>query len=161
MRTGHGYSSLRKSRSAAEGYTYLVTTRAVRQRSLTAPPEIPDIICRNLLWIRDHHRMALHAFVLMPDHRHIVITPQHDETLARIMHTVKSYSAQRVNAALGVSGPLWQDGYHERGVRGQRVMRAMVEYVEGNPVRAGLVNCPGQWPYSSANDDYSDLMDEW
>ena len=161
MRPGHGYSALRKQRTTASGYTYLVTSRAAAGRTLTSLAPVPEIICSNLLWLRDQGRMALQAFVLMPDHLHLIITPSDDQSLAQITHVVKGFSAQRVNSALGIGGSLWKAGYHERGIRDREAMRAAIEYVEENPVRAGLAVQPEQWPYSSANESFWALMDVW
>ncbi len=139
----------------------MVTTRAAIARVLTIPREVPDIICQNLLWIRDQGSMALHAFVLMPDHLHLIVTPCSGRTLAQIMHTVKGFSAQRVNSRLGTTGAMWQVGYHEQGIRGREALHAAIQYVEQNPLEANLVDRAEQWSYSSASENYRDSMDSW
>ncbi len=161
MRQGHGYSALRKGRTGAVGYTYLVTTRATPNRSLAKPPEVAKGICDTLLWIRDQGRLALHGFVVMPDHIHLIITPSHSQTLSKVMHLLKSYSAQESNAILGLKDSMWQAGFHEQALRTGDAMQHAVEYVARNPVDAGLVAKAQDWPYSSAHEGYSGLMDAW
>lgn len=161
MRQGHGYSALRKGRAAAIGYTYLVTTRATPNRSLARPPEVAKGICDTLLWIRDQGRLALHSFVVMPDHIHLIITPSNSQTLSKVMHSFKSYSAQEANATLRLKDSMWQAGFYEQAIRTRDAMQHAVEYVARNPVEAGLVAKAQDWPYSSAHENYCSLMDGW
>jgi REP element-mobilizing transposase RayT len=61
------------------------------------------------------------------------------------MHTLKSYTAKRL-AQTGVIAPVWQNGYHDHGLRNDEDYRARVRYVMQNPVRAGLVNRIEEFP---------------
>jgi len=143
------------------GYTYLVTTKAAPKRNLTNPLQIAEGICDTLLWLRAGGRMALHAFVVMPDHIHVIITPGHDHTLPNFMHSLKGFTVHRWNPRLNLKGPMWQPGYHEESIRSRQTMEDAIGYVEHNPVEAGLVDKAEEWPYSSANEHYRELMDTW
>jgi putative DNA methylase len=65
-------------------------------------------------------------------------------------HHRKSYTAKEANRILGRTGRFWQPEYFDRVVRGIQQLRNAVEYVHGNPVKAGLVHDPLAWQFSSA-----------
>jgi hypothetical protein len=66
------------------------------------------------------------------------------------MHSVKLYSARHCNKLLGTRGAFWQDESYDHCVFDFEELGRVVEYVEKNPVRAGLVRIPEEWPFSSA-----------
>ena len=91
----------------------------------------------------------LHAFVVMPNHVHVLLTPR--EELQRVTRWIKGVSARRANQLLGRTGrPFWQDESFDHWVRNHWELARIRRYIEQNPVHAGLVQSPGQWPYSSA-----------
>jgi REP element-mobilizing transposase RayT len=93
---------------------------------------------------------VLHAWVIMPNHVHVVMEPRH--VLPRIMYWLKGRTARRANRILGRSGlPFWQDKSFDHWIRTAEEMEALISYVEHNPVHAGLVENGAEWPWSSAN----------
>jgi putative DNA methylase len=93
-------------------------------------------------------RFQLHAFVIMPNHAHMLVTPR--VPLPELTRTVKSYSAKQANQILGLTGqPFWQEESYDHLVRNQREFERIKLYVENNPVRAGLVCQPEDYPWSS------------
>ena len=92
----------------------------------------------------------LHAWVVMPNHVHLVATIYPDQSLSKIVHSWKSHAAHRIRKMIGVSGRIWQPEYWDRFIRDERHFASAVAYVEGNPVAAGLAGQPEDWPYSSA-----------
>ena len=72
--------------------------------------------------------------------------------LAEIMHSLKSYTANRCNRILGRTGPFWQDESYDHWVRDEDELVRVIEYVENNPVKAGLVTDPAEFVFSSAYD---------
>ena len=91
----------------------------------------------------------LHAWVVMPNHVHLLVTPS--VRLPEVTRGLKGATARRVNQALGLSGALWQDETFDRLVRNTGEFNRIVGYIEQNPVSAGLVSAPGQYPWSSAS----------
>jgi len=85
----------------------------------------------------------------MPDHVHLVLTPLVDEQgevpVHQIMQAIKSTSAHRVNKYLGRKGQLWQNESFDRAMREIDNVRGKIEYILGNPVRAGLVSNPYEY----------------
>jgi REP element-mobilizing transposase RayT len=93
----------------------------------------------------------LHAYVVMPDHLHLVATLPIGGSLGRVVQLIKGRFAWRYNRASGTTGKVWQGRYHERGLRSDREYQAAVEYVHNNPVAAGLVEEVGEYLWSSAS----------
>jgi len=91
----------------------------------------------------------LHAYVVMANHIHLLITP-HVE-LAKLTHSLKRFTAREANRLLGLTGTFfWQDESYDRLVRDPSEFERIRRYIENNPVRAGLVVTPEDYPWSSA-----------
>jgi Rad3-related DNA helicase/REP element-mobilizing transposase RayT len=86
----------------------------------------------------DGHRYDLLAWCVMPNHVHVVLRPLAASDLAKIMHSIKSFSAKRANALLNRSGAFWQSEYYDHLVRDEDDLLNQVEYCWTNPERAGL-----------------------
>ncbi len=110
-------------------------------------------------------RYDLLAYVVMPSHIHWIFRPlpKWCEEIAadrmdartpreRIMHSLKRFTGNECNRLLARTGPFWQDESYEHCVRNEDELLRIIEYVEMNPVKAGLVDEPAKWLYSSAVD---------
>jgi REP element-mobilizing transposase RayT len=91
----------------------------------------------------------LFAWVIMPNHVHILILPISDPQ--EITHFVKGRSAREANQILGRTGPFWQHESYDHFVRSRKEFDRVVNYIEQNPVSAGLVSTTDDWRFSSAN----------
>jgi putative transposase len=92
---------------------------------------------------------GLHAWVVMPNHVHILIRPR--VPLAKITQWIKGRTAREANLLLGRTGePFWQIESYDHWVRNEREFNKIVAYIEGNPVSAGFATTPEEWPWSSA-----------
>jgi putative transposase len=93
----------------------------------------------------------LHAVVVMPDHIHLLLTPEADEngtvSIPEIMQAIKSTSAHDINKYLGRKARVWQEDSFDRAMREVDNTRGRIEYMQGNPVRAGLVGEPAKYPW--------------
>jgi REP element-mobilizing transposase RayT len=103
----------------------------------------------NLLYF-DQKRYALHAWVIMPNHVHILLTPLPGALLSSIVHSWKSFTAKQANEILGREGPFWQKEYFDRWIRHEQHFRDAICYIHNNPVKAGLCLQPTDWRFSSA-----------
>lgn len=108
------------------------------------------------LW-RNH---AVHAWVLMPDHVHVLCEPADDESLAALVARIKFVTATLANKVLGRSGTLWARGFHDHALRSGERLRPAVRFLVANPVRAGLVGDPWSWPYWNSRwiETFEDLL---
>ncbi|HLA09915.1 MAG TPA: transposase [Pyrinomonadaceae bacterium] len=105
---------------------------------------------QNALLKFDGVRYRLHAWVVMPNHLHLLMTRFDEFEIKNLMQAFKSYTAHQANKILGRKGEFWMDDYFDRWTRDERHFRATVRYIENNPVKAGLCAKPEEWPFCSA-----------
>ena len=95
-------------------------------------------------------RYALHAWTVMPNHVHVVVTPFDAHTLSTILHSWKSFTAHKINKTLGRCGPVWESESFDHLIRDLLSFERFVLYTENNPVAAGLCRESGEWRFGSA-----------
>ena len=136
------YDNLRKGRHCAAGHEYLVTTVTHRRA-----PAFADFVCARALVAvlretRDAGMADWLAWVIMPDHVHWLMELRQD-TLASCMNVFKSISSRKLQA-----GQVWQKGYHDHAIRRDESVEHAARYIIGNPLRAGLAERVGEYPYA-------------
>ena len=96
------------------------------------------------------HHYQLHAYVVMANHVHVLLTPRIE--VRRLMRGLKGATARIANIILDRTGePFWQDESFDHWVRSEAQFARIRNYIERNPVTAGLVGKPEDWPWSSAH----------
>jgi len=100
-------------------------------------PAVSEIVVGALRHF-DGTRYELHAWCVMPNHVHVVFRPLGENSLAAIVHSWKSFSAQRANRLLGRTGVFWQREYYDHLIRDGEQLAKAVRYVAKNPERARL-----------------------
>jgi len=95
-------------------------------------------------------RAYLLAYAIMPDHLHLVLALREGYTVSSVLQTIKGYTARVINARNGARGPLWQRSFYDRMIGDEQGLWDILEYVDNNPVVAGLVEKPEDYAYSSA-----------
>jgi len=113
-------------------------------------PDIAEVVQQAILHF-DGDRYRLWSWVVMPNHVHVVCTPDPGHPLPRIVHSWKSFTAHEANRLLGRTGHFWRRDFWDRFIRDQRHFGAAVSYVEWNPARCGLCERQEDWPFSSAH----------
>lgn len=98
----------------------------------------------------DGERYRLVAWVIMPNHVHVLIELLDENELPDVMHSIKSYTAHEANKILKRSGQFWFVESFDRYIRHARHYHATVRYIENNPVKAGLCDEPAEWEFGSA-----------
>jgi REP element-mobilizing transposase RayT len=91
----------------------------------------------------------LHAYVLMPNHFHLVLTPRSENGVGKLMQYVGRYYVQHFNARYERTGTLWEGRYRATLLDPKQYLLPVCHYVEANPVRAGLVKNIGDYGWSS------------
>jgi REP element-mobilizing transposase RayT len=88
----------------------------------------------------------LHRWVILPNHVHLLVTPH--VHLPQLLRRLKTWTARHSNAILGRAGcPFWQDESYDRLVRSEEEFRRITRYIDHNPVAAGLVPTPEEYPW--------------
>ncbi len=93
--------------------------------------------------------VAIHAYVLMDNHFHLLATPDTAEALPLMMQAVGRSYVRYFNQRHGRSGTLWEGRYRSTLIETERYLLACMVYIDLNPVRAGMVAQPGDYPWSS------------
>ena len=104
-------------------------------------------------------KVDLWAYCLMPNHIHLIAVPESEDGLRRAIGESHRRYTIRINCREGWKGHLWQ-GRFASYVMDETYLVTCVRYVEMNPVKAGLVTKPGEWPWSSASAHISDHDDK-
>lgn len=95
-------------------------------------------------------RVAVHGYVLMDDHVHLLLTPPEDATLGRLMQSLGRRYVAGFNRRHGRTGSPWEGRFRATIVEPEPHLLGCLRYIEQNPVRAGRVAHAGDWPWSSA-----------
>ena len=92
---------------------------------------------------------AVHAYVLMTNHVHLLVTPSAAQGLSRLMQSVGRRYVRYVNGMYKRTGTLWEGRFKSAVVDSDRYLLTCMRYIEMNPVRAGMVGAPGEYRWSS------------
>jgi putative transposase len=131
------------------GSTYYIT---IRVHPEVGKPFFNRNLAGNMisvLYKGDKKNYDLQAFVVMPDHVHIIIKPLFGKKLHEIMKNLKGSSAYEFNKILNRSGKFWQTENFDHLIRNSLSLREKWEYIKQNPVKSKLVNIAEEYPYSS------------
>ena len=113
-------------------------------------PRIAESILHSLQMARQRKMFTLHAYVLMANHVHVLLAPR--ASLPEITQQIKGATARSANLILGRTGTrFWQDESFDHWIRTPQEWQRIRAYIENNPVTAGLVKNPKDWPWSSAS----------
>ncbi|MEZ5461937.1 transposase [Dokdonella sp.] len=145
-----GRARLRQGRSSETGRIYLVTFTTRDRFPLFTDWSIATVFARTLtnrlLW----RASRLHCWVLMPNHWHGLIEPGPQDTLSTLVGRIKACTARAVNQARATTSSVWADGFHDHAVRKEEDVVDMARYIVLNPVRAGMVDRAGLYPFWDA-----------
>jgi len=92
---------------------------------------------------------AVHAYCLMPNHVHLLLTPATAEACGQFMKQLAQRHTQHINRTYRRHGTLWDGRFRSCLLDADAYLLACQRYVEGNPLRAGMVTAPGEHPWSS------------
>jgi putative transposase len=97
----------------------------------------------------DKHGCSVHAYVLMTNHVHLLITPHNDQSLGKAMQMLGRYYVQYYNYCYRRTGTLFEGRYKATLIDSESYLLTCMRYIELNPVRAGMVPDPADYPWSS------------
>jgi putative transposase len=97
---------------------------------------------------RDHD-VAIHAYVLMTNHIHLLVTPSRSASMPKMMQSMGRVYVQYFNSTYRRTGTLWEGRYKAAIVDDVQYLLTCMRYIELNPVRANMVSSPGEFPWSS------------
>jgi len=113
-----------------------------------AQPAVAEAV-ENAILHFDGERYRVLAWCVMPNHVHVVVEPIDGNRLGDIVHSWKSYSANRANNILGRTGPFWHKDFFDRFIRDDGHLARTIDYIENNPVKARLARTANAWAWGS------------
>ncbi len=97
----------------------------------------------------ERYDCAIHAYVLMTNHIHLLATPRAKEGISRMMQYIGRRYVPYINYTYGTSGSIWEGRYKASLINAEQYLLACMRYIELNPIRADMVNAPGHYRWSS------------
>lgn len=142
-------------RHATIAGTYFVTSRTWESHALFQNEQNCMLFVESLLHYRDQGTFALHSFVLMPDHFHVLLTPNQETALERAVQFIKGGSSHRMRDNRPSASPVWQRGFSDHRIRDAGDYVGHVRYIEQNPIRKRLVISASDYRWCSASGNYN------
>src|SRR5271166_536124 len=127
-------------RGATTASTYFITGGTYLKKRLLQSDRTAELFCKTLFGYRDAQKFRLHAFVVMPNHFHLLLTVSEGMTLERVMQFIKGGFSYQAGKLLGLRYGIWQKSFVDRRVRDAAEFQRYLDYIHQNPVRSGLVN---------------------
>jgi len=107
------------------------------------------VYLRHLQELAPEYACAIHAYVLMTNHVHLLLTPEREDGPSLMMKHLGQRYVQYVNRTYARTGTLWEGRFRSSIVERQNYLLRCYRYIEMNPVRAGMVHHPRDYPWSS------------
>jgi len=125
-------------------------TKCVQTKRPVLDEEIREVVVSSFRLCVERGDIELGAFVVMPDHFHLLLGLLKDRTLSFWMKCLMSFVSAKTTSRLRVFGCRWQQGFYDTEVQSEKQFNYLTDYIHGNPVRAGLVASAEEWGASSS-----------
>jgi putative transposase len=125
---------------------HFVTFSCFRRLPLLEAPSARETVEAVLEQARARHQARVYAYVLMPEHVHLLVNEPPRILLAQLLKAVKQMSSRKLR---GSREKFWQERYYDSNVHGEEARSDVIRYIHCNPVKRGLAAKPEDWPWSS------------
>jgi putative transposase len=139
----------RLPRLTLPGYPHHIIQRGNNRQAIFASQADYQTLLNLLLENAQKFKVAIHAYVLMPNHFHLLATPETADGLPQMMQAVGRRYVRWFNDAQGRSGTLWEGRYKSTVIDTDQYLLTCMAYLDLNPVRAGLVGQAAEYAWSS------------
>ena len=139
----------RLPRLTLPGYPHHIIQRGNNRQAIFATAADDQFLLDLLLEQSSQCDVQIHAYVLMSNHFHLLATPQTDDGLPKMMQALGRSYVRYFNRAQRRTGTLWEGRYKSTLIQTDLYLLACMAYIDLNPVRAGLVAQPQDYPWSS------------
>lgn len=127
---------------------HFITFSCFHRLPLLESPAPKNTVEAVLEALRARHAARIYAYVIMPEHVHLLVNEPPFILLAQFLKAVKQSTSRKLK---GEREKFWQERYYDRSVRGEDARSEVIRYIHRNPVKRGLVASPGNYPWSSFN----------
>ena len=150
MARNHG-RDLRKGRTSIHNQVYLITTVTKKRQPLFTDYHKARFVVNSLRYVERARQLESLCFVIMPDHLHWLLSLGNTSNLSQVVADVKRRSGYRINQHNHRTGSaVWQPGFHDYALRDEDEIKDVARYIVANPLRAGLVQKIGDYPFWDA-----------
>jgi putative transposase len=136
-----------------ENYLSFITTKTINNYPFFTNPINAEIVVSTIYFGRKNNWFDLLAFVVMPDHLHLIIASK-QKNISQSMHSIKSFSSKEINKINKRNGQVWQPSFRDFTIYTNELLFEKITYIHDNPVRKGLVSEATRYIFSSANPIY-------
>jgi putative transposase len=141
-------SALRQGRFSAHGLSYHVIARCALGTQPFSDCDFAFAACRSLHREAQRFDATIHAWILMPDHLHLLVELGETTPLSVAVARYKRSMAAGVNALRETPGvSIWQSGFYDRALRRDDDAQIVADYIIANSVNAKIVDCVGHYPW--------------
>ena len=133
--------------------TYAITIVAYQRKAIFVLTHHAELLIQTLFHYRDQSRYLLHGFAIMPEHIHILLTPQTGQTIERCIQWIKGGYSHELHKTH--TGEVWHSGYHEHTIRDASDYQNQLAYIAANPIRRHLRN------HLYVHTNYQNQLDKW
>ncbi|MCI0516332.1 MAG: transposase [Woeseiaceae bacterium] len=152
----------RQPRIFIPGYPHHIVQRGHNRSAVFGDAADYYYYLKNLIEWKNNYRIGVYAYCLMTNHVHLVLVPHEDgSAVSRLMRRLSARQGRRVNRLDNRLGTLWSGRFKSSVVDTDRYLMACLRYVELNPVRAGIVARPEDYPWSSYAQRLGLTRDKW
>lgn len=139
----------RLPRFVLPGYPQHVIQRGNNRQQILQEEQDYWFLWERIAAAADKFQCGVHAYVLMPNHFHLLLTPESEDGIGKLMQYIGRYYVQYFNARYDRTGTLWEGRYRATLLDPAQFLLPVSRYVEDNPVRLGLVASAGDYAWSS------------
>lgn len=133
----------------AWNYPYLVTTTVAERRRVFTQNDAARLLIDIIDDVAQEQKARCLAYVVMPDHLHLIVVPGR-LGLSHFMRFTKGRFARLWNRRFGSTGSIWQARYYEAVIRSEEQLQKAIDYIDQNPIKAGLCLHAEDFPFGSA-----------
>jgi putative transposase len=130
--------------------TFFITSKTTQGKALLQSTRMAMLFIHVLREYVSAGKFAVHDFVVMPNHVHLLVTVDESMSIEKAVQLIKGGFSYRAKKELGFQGEIWQRGFSEVRIPDRSSFLQHRSYIEQNPVKARLVDVPEKFPHSSA-----------
>lgn len=150
---------MRPSRLFSPPGTYFINFSTWQRRRLFVVENYACLFLKTIYRYRREGRFQLHAFVVMPEHVHLLLTPAYDVTLEHAVQLIKGGYSHALGSMIGRTRETWQRGFTDHRIRDEQDCEHHRNYIHQNPVERKLGDNASEYRYSSAFPGFK--LDPW
>lgn len=143
-----------------KGYIYYITSVTHLRKKIF----LDEIAARFLLITIAYHKFVLDfkllAYVIMPEHFHMIIQPSDERSLSKIMNFIKGNFSRKYNQIYGRTDPVWQKRYYDEVMKSEKDIINKINYIHKNPVSKKLVADVSDYEFSSYNQYFGEIREK-